>query len=191
MSTPTVHVRREAFFSMILSSAEIFRRECLGIVFGYLPSQSRNHFLVTNALDIKGVKLRLNTKVHQSKKSEQALKGIFRQGESVFRPIGSFHSHAEWGNTKGLAELDEEDIKDMHSERETLNFIIAIAGRKKGSAPWEIQADGSIKGSLYKFNFHIAAFILVDDEDNKKIPFKLKIVAPEALKALNRVHGYS
>ena len=191
MSTPTVHVRREPFLNMILSSAEIFRRECLGIVFGYLPTRSKNHFLVTNVIDIKSFKVRLNKEIEQSKKSAQVFKGIFEQAESIFRPIGSFHSHAEWGSHKGVAELGDEDIKNMSSEGEMLNFIIAISSREKGSAPWEIQPDGSIKGSLYKFNFHIAAYMLVDDEENKKVHLELKIVAPAAVKTLNRVYGYS
>lgn len=191
MNTPTVHVRREAFLNMILSSAEIFKRECLGIVFGYSPTKSQNHFLVTNILDIKGVKFRLNKEVEQSKKSDKTLKSIFEEAKSVFRPLGSFHSHAEWGSTKGVAEMNDEDIQNMSSEKEKLSFIIAISSRKKGSAPWEVQPDGSIKGSLSKFNFHIAVYTLVDDEENKKTPLKLKIVAPLALKTLNRVHGYS
>lgn len=191
MNAPTVHVRREAFLNMVLSSAEIFKRECLGIVFGYSPTKSQNHFLVTNVIDIKGVRVRLNKEVWQSKKSDKNLKAIFEEAKFVFRPLGSFHSHAEWGSTKGIAEMNEEDIQNMSSEKEKLSFIIAISSRKKGSAPWEVQPDGTVKGSLSKFNFHIAVFALVDDETGDKIPLKLRIVAPLAIKALNRAHGYS
>lgn len=191
MSAPTVHVRREAFLNMILSSAEIFKRECLGIVFGYSPTKSQNHFLVTNVIDIKGVKVRLNKEVEQSKKSDKNLKAIFEEAKFIFRPLGSFHSHPEWGLKKGIAEMGDDDVKNMSTEKEKLTFIIAISSRKKGSAPWEVQSDGTVKGSLNKFNFHIAVFALVDDETGDKIPLKLRIVASSALKALNRVHGYS
>lgn len=191
MLTPTVHVRREAFLNILLSSAEIFKRECLGIVFGYSPTRLRNHYLVTNVIDIKGVRVRLNKEVWQSKKSDKVLGEIFKDAQSVFRPLGSFHSHPEWGSTRGVAEMNEEDIQNMSSEKEKLSFIIAISSRKKGSAPWEVQPDGTIKGSLAKFNFHIAVFSLIDDEKGNKIPLKLKIVAPKALKALNSVYGYS
>lgn len=191
MNTPTVHVRREAFLNMILSSAEIFKRECLGIIFGHSPTRSRNHFLITNVIDIKGVKVRLNKEVEQSQKSDKILKKIFEQAGSIFRPLGSFHSHPEWGPQKGVAEMGDADIKNMSTEKEKLTFIIAISSRKKGSTPWEVQPDGSVKGSLNKFNFHIAVFALIDDETGEKIPLKLRIVAPLAIKALNRAHGYS
>lgn len=189
MSAPTVHIRHEAFLNMLLSSIETFRRECLGIVFGYALTKTRSHFLVTNAIPLQCVRVRLNTGVEPSKRSDQRLRELFANSGRVFRRLGEFHSHAEWGKYKGLAELSEIDIKDMKEAKHSLEFVVAVASRKKGFLSWEVQPDGGVKGSLGGFNFHLNVYALLD-EDEELEPQKLQIVAPLTLKALNRVNGF-
>ena len=47
MALPTVHIRKEAFISLIFSVVDIFKRESFGFVLGYRPDKRRNYFLVT------------------------------------------------------------------------------------------------------------------------------------------------
>lgn len=188
MSMPTVHIRREAFLNMIMAATETFKRECLGILFGHSPARNRNNFLITNAVPIQCVRIRLNSEVDQSKKSVEALHKLFGKAEKIYRPLGDFHSHPEWGQTLGGPELSESDIKNMIYQETKLEIVIVISSRKRGFILWETQPDGSIKGSLSKFNYHFNAYTLIKDEEEKLVPQKLQIVAPLALRALNRVN---
>lgn len=188
MSMPTVHVKREALLNMILSAAEVFKRECLGIVFGVPPTPNRNSFLVTNAIPLQSLSVRKYENIHQSDRSDKVLGEIFLKAKPTFRPLGDFHSHAERGNYIGVAEPSNTDIQDMKKDNTALSFIIAINSRKRGSALWEVVPDGGIRGSLLKFNFHINAYTLTENGDDEKIHKKLQIVAPSVLRALNRIH---
>jgi len=181
---PTVHIRREAFEGMIISVVEAFKKESYGYLFGSEPTQSQNRFLITHIMPLQFVH-RFNISAETYQRSERRLKDLFLKLPKKSCPIGSFHSHTEWGDLIASPEMSDEDIKDMKREGHEIEILILISSRKKATAPWESQTDGNIKGSLGKYNFNINAYSLEDKE-----PVRLKIVAPVALKALNRVLGY-
>ena len=104
-------------------------------------------------------------------------------GYSSIKSPGYFHSHNEWGESKPFNEMSKTDLKDMKKSGDKLEIIIAVASRKKGELPWVALSDGSIKGSFLDIIFHINAYTL----DENKEPRKLQIVAPAAVKFLNRL----
>lgn len=187
MSPPGLHIQRGAFLGMVISSVETFKRECLGYVFGYKPTAGRENYLITSVHNIAMVSKRKNAEIEENERSRKRLTGLFEAAPALYRYLGDFHSHPEWGTAKGVAELSEQDIKNMLDNKKSFEIVIAVNSRKKGQVPWEVLADGGIRGSLDKFNFHMAAFTL--DADAK--PVQLKITAPAALKALNRVYFVS
>lgn len=188
---PTVHIRREAFLNIVLiGPVDRFKRECLGVICGYRPSKTRNNFLITNATAFRGTKS-LNTKVDTHRRCQKRLKELFSAAPSLFRELGRFHSHPEWGKNERLPDMSEGDIKSMNEEGHHLEIITVISSkRKKAPIGWENQEDGSIKGSFDEYIFHINAYILEEGNSGKKNPVRLKIVAPAALKAINRALGY-
>lgn len=188
----SVYVHRHAFETMIAASIETFKRECFGAVFGRAPTKSRQHFIVTNVSPLQCPK-RFNGRIEGHARSERRLKKFFALMPRLSRPIGNFHSHTEWGDTHYKATMSVSDLLSMANEGASIEFIIAISSRKKGRAEWRAHDDGSVTGSFgsgrYNNNFSVNAYILAY-HDNALIPVRIKIIAPEAIRALNRALGY-
>lgn len=185
---PTVHIYREAFLNLIISSVETFKRECCGDLFGYPPNKRHNHFLITNSIPNQCAN-RTFSSVEAHKRSSKRLSSIFINHPYLFRKVGEFHSHTENEEITCSEKMSDEDIEALIKRDDLIEIIVKISSRKKGSAPWTTEEDGSIKGSLKGYNFHVNVYTINKKEENPK-PVKLKIVASTALKALNRALGY-
>ena len=182
-----VHIRKEALLIMIWAAAEMFKKECMGVIFGDTPSPSRDYFWVSDAIPFQGIKRRLNTEVVQSELSISRWNMFWDRLGSHPKRLGTFHSHPEWGSHRPPSEMSEEDTKDMRKQKSPLEIIVCISSRRKGSyLPWEPLEDGSIRGSLAIFNFQINAFTLVGEGDGIE-PTRIRIVSTAALRKLNRV----
>lgn len=185
---PSVHIRREAFLTLLISAVETFKRECVGELFGYAPNKSKNYFLITNSIPTQCANRSYSEITPQTRSSKRVV-NLISDYPYLFRKIGEYHSHPEWGNIRYGEEMSSTDIKKMVDGEYSLEIIIEISSRKKGAAPWTTEDDGSVKGSLKGYNFHVNVYTL-DKKEEKPTPIKLKIVAPAALKALNRALGY-
>ena len=186
MSPPDVYIEKEPFLNMILASIETFKRECFGIIFGTVPSGQKNYFVITNAIAIQLAKKRKNSEVEQSSGSQNRIDEIFDKYPYVYRSLGDFHSHPEWGDVKGATTLSDVDIKDMIERKIRLGVLIKISSINKERIIWQQAQGGGIKGSLGRYKFHINVIRLVRDKKQQC----LKIHAPDAVKALNRSLGY-
>lgn len=190
--TPSVYVCRNALETMIAASVETFKKECFGFVFGRAPTKSRPHFVITSTAPLQCVK-RSNGKIEGHARSERRLKEFFARMPRSSRPLGNFHSHTEWGDTQYGAAMSTADTLSMARENAKIEFIIAISSRKKGKAEWRANDDGSVAGSFgsgrYNYNFSINGYVL-EYRDNEPVPVRIKIIAPEAIRAFNRAMGY-
>lgn len=190
---PTVRIYRDAFETMLSASIETFKKECFGFVFGCAPTKSRQHFIITNVSPLQCSK-RSNGKIEEHARSERRLKKFYECMPRRSRPLGNFHSHTEWGDTRYGAAMSTADILSMAREKAKIEFIIAISSRKKGRAEWYANEDGSISVSFgsghYNYNFSINGYIL-EYQEGQPIPIRIKIVAPETIKALNRALKHS
>jgi proteasome lid subunit RPN8/RPN11 len=79
-----VYVSENAFLALLLNSAEVYRRECLGLLLGY---RLEDRFIVENVVSL--------------------------QTADRLRIVGDFHSHTQFGAAKGLAVPSGEDVKGM------------------------------------------------------------------------------
>jgi proteasome lid subunit RPN8/RPN11 len=188
---PTVYVHRNAFGTMTAASVEMFKRECFGLLFGFPPSASRARFIITQAQSSQ-YPHKLHTGVLEHTRSERRLKEFFALMPKTSQPIGSFHSHTERSSTIYVPEMSDIDIKAMRDNKFKIVFIIGITSRKRGETEWHTNQDGSIIGSFghnpYKYDFDIRAYMPNDEENQQTL--QIKIIAPEAIRALNRAMGY-
>ncbi|MDO8504585.1 MAG: Mov34/MPN/PAD-1 family protein [Candidatus Liptonbacteria bacterium] len=185
MNSPEVYVEKEPFFNMVLAAIETGKRECLGIVFGRKPGRNRNYFHVTNATAIQCVRRRSNKEVEQTDLSSKNIAPLLASG-SPMRFLGDFHSHPDWGGHKAPFGMSEGDVKNMADAGNYLEFIILISSVDKERGPWEALSDGSVRGFLTKRSIGLSVYML-QDVDGKKKPIKLRINAPSAIRALNRM----
>lgn len=188
MDPPYVYIENEPLLDVILASIETFKRECLGLLFGRVPSRTRNYFHITNAVNIQLAKKRKNTEIEQSHISEEKIREMCSQYPRLYPLIGDFHSHPEWGQYRREAAMSDTDIEDMRKRREELKvcIVVKISLINKERVVWESTNDDGIKGSLAKYKFHINA-IRLDGDDKEEI---LEIQAPSALKVLNKAIGH-
>jgi proteasome lid subunit RPN8/RPN11 len=71
--------------------------------------------------------------------------------------IGDFHSHTQFGTTKGLPVPSEEDVSGM---KEGLVYLIVAINNNEKTAGWSEKRDGTISGSVGEVFFKIAAYFL-------------------------------
>lgn len=189
MDLPVVHLKPEVFFELTRTSVETFKKECIGFVYGRSPTRDHNRFLVTHLGPFQCVSNRSNTEIGEST-GKKRMEQFFTKVPLRFNPIGLFHSHASWGKRKPQAAFSSVDEEDMIKSQTRLELLVAISSRKKGKSVWQSLPDGDIRGSLGGYDFEIAAYTLVSDCDGSH-PEKITIIAPEAMRLINRALGGS
>jgi len=145
-----VYLSENAFMGLLLSSAEVFKKESLGYLLGY---RLDDRFIVEYAFSLQTAKRKRRGVVfyrRDHKKIESILSNFVK-----LQIVGDFHSHTPYGNSKGLPVPSPEDIEGMEKD----NLYIIIAVNKLGvSRPWKENKDGSISGSMGNFFFKISAY---------------------------------
>lgn len=144
------YLSENAFMGLLLSSAEVYKKESLGYLLGY---RLDDRFIVEYAFSLQTA-LRRRRGVIFRKEDHKKIAPILSSFVKL-RIIGDFHSHTPYGESKGLPVPSEEDIKGMEPE----NLYIIIAIDKQGiTRPWRENKDGSISGSMGDFFFKISAY---------------------------------
>lgn len=186
---PSVYIRSEALVQMMCASVEPFKKECLGVLFGRMPTKNDNQFIITYVLPLQYVKRIGFSEIATQQKSWRRLENLFFDMPPRFRPIGDFHSHAKWGEQLVSDEMSEQDEKDMRKQENALEIIVSISSRNNRPQLWVTKDNGSLAGSFGSkkrvYDFVISAYMLEPNYTQKPKPKKIKIIAPEFIKAFN------
>lgn len=145
-----VYLAENAFVDILLSSAEVYKRECLGFLLGY---KLEDRFVVEHAFSVQTANRRHKTVVFNEKNQKKIEPILRRLGK--LQIVGDFHSHTQFGPTKGLPVPSEEDLAGMEEGR--IYLIIAINKNEKTSG-WGENRDGSISGSVEDIFFKISSY---------------------------------
>jgi proteasome lid subunit RPN8/RPN11 len=162
-----VFLSEDAFMDLLLSSAEVFKRESLGYLLGY---RLEDRFIIEHAFSLQSAQRRRRGVVfhHRDHKKIEPILAKFEK----LQIVGDFHSHTQYGETKGLPVPSPEDIKGM--EPENLYIIVAINDLLR-SRPWRENRDGSISGSVGEFFFKISAYFYPNVDS---VPRRARIYCP-------------
>jgi proteasome lid subunit RPN8/RPN11 len=148
-----VYISSNAFWALLVSAIEVYKKECFGILLGYRDSS--NIYIIEHALSYQTAR-----RTHGSvEKNHRASKRIQAFLESIphLSPVGDFHSHTAWGDLKGVSQLSEQDITDMTHEEIS---VIIVVNDKRRSSPWQYNEDGTLSGTVDKYHFRISAYYL-------------------------------
>ncbi len=145
-----VYLSENAFLDILLSSAEVYKRECLGFLLGY---KLHDRFIVEHAFSFQTAS-RGPRGVVSLDKSHKKIEPILERFDRL-QIIGDFHSHTEFGSTKGLPMPSKEDIKGMTPEH---IYLIAAINNNRKTMHWAENRDETISGSAGKFFFKISAY---------------------------------
>ena len=147
-----VYLSETAFIDLLLSAAEVYKRESLGILLGYKPE---GRFIIEHAFSFQTAR-RKHKGVTFQHKNHKKIEPILEKFDRL-QIIGDFHSHTQFGVTKGLPIPSDEDIKEMKDGQ--VYLIVAINNNEK-TLNWGENRDGTISGSVGEFFFKIAAYFL-------------------------------
>lgn len=155
-----VYLAENAFIDLLLSSAEVYKKECFGFLLGY---KLEDRFIVEHAFTVQTANRR-HKGVEYNRKNHKKIEPILSRLDKL-QKIGDFHSHTQFGSAKGLASPSEEDILSM--VRNHIYLIVAINNNEK-TMPWAENRDGTISGSVGDFFFKISAHFLNGDASAKR-----------------------
>ena len=145
-----IYLSEQAFLGMVLSAAEVYNRECYGLLFGYsLPGKT----IVEGAI------------AYQTAERKFAEVSLYEQQNRVIQRVivqfpkheyvGEFHSHPHYRGRDGMAGLTEDDAIGV-TEAE-IQLVIAINPRRR-TVCWSTNADGTLSGTLADYHFAFAGY---------------------------------
>ena len=127
MTLPAVHIDRWPFFNMLFSAVEVAKTECVGWLWGSLPTASRKYYRIVNAAQLGNIKKRLNSGIIINNRGITQTDNLINALPSFKYPrMGGFHSHVEWGSVLPPMHLSPTDIRFMIDWEKKIEIIIII-----------------------------------------------------------------
>lgn len=141
-----------AFLGMILASAEVYRRECYGLLVGRArPGGTRVEGAIayqTAERTFSGVSL-----CDRPNRVIQDIVTRFSRHKHAY--IGEFHSHPDYGGRDGVVGLTAADVAGVGESE--IQVVIAIHRRRR-HVRWSTRRDGTLSGTLGDYHFKIGAY---------------------------------
>jgi len=164
-----IFVSDKAFMGIILSSVEVYRNECHGVLLGF---RTTGRIVVEYAIPFQSAK-RKPTEVVPNWRRE--LKVIEVLPKLIhLQKLGYFHSHPQWGGMRGVARLSAADKDAMKSGE--MEIVIAINDAKR-KMTWH-ESRNRLLGTIGKYKITIAGYYK-RTSDNRIVQYR--IVCPYAI----------
>jgi len=165
-----VYISANAYWALLISTIEVYKRECFGMLLGYRDSS--NIYIVEHAISYQTANRR-HTSVEKNGRASKRINN-FLANVPHLSVIGDFHSHTGWGDLKGVGNLSAQDVSDMVPEN--LNIII-VANDKRRASAWQYNGDGTLSGTIDEYHFRIGGYFL----DDSSRPKRANIFCPYAI----------
>lgn len=138
-----------AFLSLLLSSVEVYKLECLGILLGF---RTKRLIVVEYAIPYQTAKRKF-CEVTPNWKKELKVTSVLPELVHM-QILGTFHSHPQFGEERGVAKLSDCDKDSLKSGN--IEIVVAINDKKK-SFSWAETKDG-LAGTIGDYHVVIAGF---------------------------------
>jgi proteasome lid subunit RPN8/RPN11 len=168
MSTEII-LSDKAFLGVLLSSIEVYKNECMGILLGY---KTRGRIVVEYAIPLQSAKRR-PSEVESNWRREAKVIDVLPKLVQ-FEKLGYYHSHPQWGSLKGVAKLSDADIESMNEGE--IELIVAINDSSRSS--WWKEDGKRIKGTIGQYRLEIAGYYLCSSDSRVKM---YRLVCPYAV----------
>lgn len=150
-----VYISANAFWALLVSAVEVYKRECFGILLGYRDNS--NIYIVEHAISYQTANRRHTSVEKNGRASRRMLK--FLENLPHLSLVGDYHSHTGWGDLKGVGVPSTQDICDMSPGN---LYIIIVANDKRRLSAWQYNGDGTLSGTVDAYHFRIGAYYLDD-----------------------------
>jgi proteasome lid subunit RPN8/RPN11 len=167
------YVSQNAFWGLLISAVEVYKRECFGLLIGYRDRRGHDDmFIVEHAIPFQSAGRRhrgvvSNPRAHR--RIERFLKGI-----PQLSVIGDFHSHTMWGYSRAASSPSATDLEGSVPDHA---YIIVSVNDRLRVVPWSYNDDGSLSGTTDDHYFRLTAYTVTADRMPRRIP----ILCPYAL----------
>jgi hypothetical protein len=147
-----VYLNENVFMGMVLSSVEVFKKECFGLLLGY---RTDGKYIVEHAIPYQSARRGHNWAELRSDKWK-ILQDILRNFPRL-DIIGDYHSHTMYRDVRATVELSDDDIDYM--EPHELQIVVAINQQpRRRTSSWAVNADRTISGWIDRYHIRIAAY---------------------------------
>jgi proteasome lid subunit RPN8/RPN11 len=169
----TAYVSQNAFWGLLISAVEVYKRECFGLLIGYRDHKAGDDmFIVEHAVPYQTAGRRHkgvvnNPRAH--KRIERFLRNI-----PHLSVIGDFHSHTMWGYSRAAAHPSQTDRQGMAPENV---YVIVSVNDRLREVPWSYNDDGSLSGTTDDHYFRLTAYTVTPSAETRRSP----ILCPYAL----------
>lgn len=151
-----VYISESAFMDLVLSSAEVYKKECLGLLLGY---RLEDRFIIEHAFTYQTARRR-HKGVSFHRRGHRNIDTILDRFNRL-QVLGDFHSHTQFGELKGVPNPSPEDVSEMESGKV---YIIMAINDNERTMPWKENRDKTVSGSLGTFYFKISAYYIDPDD---------------------------
>src|SRR5438094_7139021 len=103
-----VYISSNAFWALLISAIEVYKRECFGLLLGY---RDNNNYIVEHAISYQTANRR-HTSVEKNGRASRRIEKVLADLPHL-SVVGDFHSHTGWGDLKGVGNLCTQDLVDM------------------------------------------------------------------------------
>ncbi len=145
-----VYLSENAFIGLLVSTIEVYRRECFGILLGHstadrvfvefaVPYQTANRKYREVHIDWK-----------RSQRVEEAVRSTTR-----WECVGDYHSQTKYGPSRASTQLSKED--KLYFSDATVGIVVAVNDISK-SRPWGYVKGGTLSGGVNGYSIRIAAY---------------------------------
>ena len=151
-----VFLSENVFMGLILSSVEVYKKECFGLLLGYRTSQK---YIVEHAVPYQSAK-RGHKWIEMRSDKWKVIQEVLENFPKLDM-IGDFHSHTMYRDVKADVTLSEDDI--IHTYPDELQIVIAVNENRRSMA-WTSNPDHTISGTINGFHFKLAAYYFSAEE---------------------------
>lgn len=168
-----VYLNENVFLGLVLSSVEVYKKECFGLLLGYRTPEK---YVVEHAIPYQSAK-RGHGWIELRSDKWKVLKDVLKSFPRL-DVVGDFHSHTLYGDIKAKVSLSKDDIRYM--EPHELQLVIAVNENKRAT-PWTRNHDKTISGAINGFHFKVAAYYFANGAKGAKRPQLSDILCPFAI----------
>ena len=169
----TAYISQNAFWGLLISAVEVYKRECFGLLIGYRDRKGpQDTYIIEHALPFQSAGRRHRGVVSNPRAHRRIER--FLQNIPQLSVIGDFHSHTMWGYTRAAARPSDTDLEGMTAEN--IYIIVSINDRLR-EVPWNYNDDGSLSGTTDDHYVRLTAYTVTPTREPRRVP----ILCPYAL----------
>jgi proteasome lid subunit RPN8/RPN11 len=145
-----VYLSENAFIGLLVSTVEVYRRECFGILLGHREPE---RIMVDFVVPYQSAKRKFQ-EVHMDwQRSLRVAEAV--RATSRWELVGDYHSHPMYGSKKATTRLSKTDVQDFRPAGTSI--IVAINDAHRAQR-WRYVEGGLIAGSINGYSLRMATY---------------------------------